>query len=192
MPIAGKLVNKVNPKGLLVFGLLIAAYSTFMMSQFNLYIDFNTVVWSRIVMGFGLGLVFIPLTNMTLSTIHKEEMGNATSVFNLLRNLGGSFGVATVTTLLARRAQFHQFRFSEYLNPFDPRYQFSMHKASGILQSKSIAVTEVSKNGMVYQQLMRESQMASYADAFYFSTIIMICIIPLILLLKRNNAKEAL
>ena len=187
MPTVGILITKVSPKILLAVGLIIAAYSTFIMSKFNLYVDLNTVVWSRVVMGVGLGLVFIPLTNMTLSTIRKEEMGNATSVFSLLRNLGGSFGVAFVTTLIARRQQFHQAILGEHLNVFDMKYQMSSYKAAEVLQAKSIAVNELSKNAVLYQKLLRESYMLSYVDAFYLSTVIMICIIPLIFLLKRSS-----
>ncbi len=91
MPLAGKLVNKINPKFILIAGLLITAYSVFVMSGFSLSIDFNSIGWARVIMGIGMGLVFIPLTGMAFGTIKKEEMGNATSAYNLLRNLGGSF-----------------------------------------------------------------------------------------------------
>ncbi|MDO9288365.1 MAG: DHA2 family efflux MFS transporter permease subunit, partial [Thermodesulfovibrionales bacterium] len=110
MPLAGKLITKVNPKALLAFGLIVSAYSTHLMSQFNLLADFNTIIWPRIVLGVGMGFLFIPLTTMTMSSVRKEDMANASGIYNLLRNLGGSFGVAFVTTMIARRAQFHQVR----------------------------------------------------------------------------------
>jgi MFS transporter, DHA2 family, multidrug resistance protein len=185
MPLAGKLITKVNPKSLLATGLLITAYSVFIMSRFNLYVDFDTVGLSRIVMGFGLGLVFVPLTSMAFNTISKEHMGNATSIFNLLRNIAGSFGVAIMTTLLARRAQFHQFRLTEQLNPFDYHYQIGMHKAAAVLGAKAAGVNNLAAHGVIYQQLMRQSTLFAFTDAFYLSTIIMLCVIPLVLLLKR-------
>jgi DHA2 family multidrug resistance protein len=191
MPTAGKLVTKINPKWVLVSGLFITVYSTFLMAGFNLSVNFDTVVWSRVVMGIGMGLVFIPLVSMTLSTIKKEEMGNATSVFNLLRNLGGSFGVAFVTTLLAQRSQFHQVRFGEHLNPFDARYQLGAHKAMALLQSKGAAAVELGKNGVIYQELIRQATMAAYVDAFYVSTLILLCILPLVVLLKRSRSADA-
>lgn len=191
MPITGKLITKVSPKIVLVAGLIVTAFSVFMMSQFNLYIDFYTITMPRIVMGIGLGLVFVPLVSMAFATIKKEEMGNATSIFSLLRNLGGSFGVAFVTTFLARRAQFHQFRFSEHLNPFDPRYQFSVNKAIEVLGSKTGGAGNLAANGMIYQRLMRESNYSSFVDAFYVSSIIMLCILPLVFLLKRPKHENA-
>ncbi len=184
MPMAGTLVTKVNPRGLLVFGILITGYSTYLMSQFNLQTSLDLVLWARIVMGFGMGFVFVPMVNMTLSTIRKEDMGNATSVFNLLRNLGGSIGVSFVTTLLSQRAQFHQFRFTEHLNPFDPRYQLGTYKAAAILQAKGVAATDASRNALIYQRLIRESNMLSFSDVFFFTTVVFFCILPLVILLK--------
>lgn len=191
MPIAGKLIQKLNPKIILATGLVITSYSVFIMSRFNLYIDFNTVALSRIIMGVGMGLVFVPLASMAFSTVKKEEMGNATSIFNLLRNIAGSFGVAIMTTILARRAQFHQFRFSEHLNPFDYHYQMGVYKVGNILAAKSGQVTASSANGVIYHQLLRQANLFSFTDAFYFSATILICIIPIVLLLKRPQHGEA-
>ncbi|HSB52065.1 MAG TPA: DHA2 family efflux MFS transporter permease subunit, partial [Dissulfurispiraceae bacterium] len=77
LPIAGRLVTKVNPKGLLSFGIVVNAYATYLMSNFSLDADFNTVIWPRIVLGIGMGFFFIPLTTLTMSSVKKEEMGNA-------------------------------------------------------------------------------------------------------------------
>ena len=191
MPIAGRLVAKINPKSVLFAGLLILAYSTLMMTHFNLYVDFNMISWSRAIMGVGMGLVFIPLTTMAFTTIKKEEMGNATSIFNLTRNLAGSFGVAFVTTLLARRAQFHQSRLIEHLNPFDIKYQMGMYKATAVLQAKAGASSHLLAQGLLYQQLARQSNLFSFTDAFHFSSVLLICVLPLVLLLKRPQHAEA-
>ncbi len=185
MPISGKLIQKINPKAVLATGLLITTYSIFVMSHFNAYIDFNTVAFSRIIMGFGMGMVFVPLTSLAFSTIKKEEMGNATSIFAVLRNIAGSFGIAIMTTLLARRAQFHQFRLSEQLNPFDQRYQVGLHKAMALLGYKTGSATVSGANGVIYQQLAKQANLFSFTDAFYFSTLLMVCIIPFVFLLKN-------
>ncbi|MDD5731122.1 MAG: EmrB/QacA family drug resistance transporter, partial [Candidatus Omnitrophica bacterium] len=175
----------INSKFILIAGLVITAYSVFMMSEFNLYVDYNAVAVTRLIMGLGMGLVFIPLTTMAFATIKKEEMGNATSIYNLVRNLAGSIGIAVMTTLLARRAQFHQFRFSERLNPFDARYQMGLEKATTVLQAKTGAADHMAAKGLIYQELMKQSTLFSFIDAFYFATAIMLCIIPLVFLLKK-------
>ncbi|MDD4899035.1 MAG: DHA2 family efflux MFS transporter permease subunit [Candidatus Omnitrophica bacterium] len=194
MPITGKLISKVSPKAVLAFGQLITAYSIFTMSKFNLYIDFYTVALSRILMGVGMAMVFVPLSSMAFSTIKKEEMGNATSIFSLLRNISGSFGVAIMTTLLARRAQFHQFRLNEALNPFDLNYQMGLYKSTGIIGAQTGVANGTAAKGLIYQQMLRQSVLFSFTDAFYFATLILLCIIPLIFLLKesRSGQREAM
>ena len=191
MPIVGKMVTKINPKWILAAGMVITAYSMHMMINFNLHVDFFSVAWPRVVMGIGLGMLFIPLMSMAFTTIHKEEMPNATSVFNLLRNLGGSIGVAFVTTVLSRRAQFHQFRFSEQLNPYDPGYQIALHNAMNALKMKLGAATDLSANGLIYRELMRHASLSSYNDAFYICAVLMICVLPLVYFLKKPVHPEA-
>ncbi len=121
MPIAGMLMRKgVSPRLLLALGLTTMAYALWLMSGFNLAADFSSISWPRIVQGFGIGLFFVPLAASTYVNIHREEMGNASGIFNLLRNLGGSFGVAASSTLLSQRSQFHQSFLVEHITPYNP------------------------------------------------------------------------
>lgn len=187
MPIVGKLVNRINPKILIAIGVVLTAGSTLAMSQFNLFADFMTVLWPRVFMGIGLAFIFIPLTTITLSTIRKEEMGNATSIFNLMRNLGGSVGVAFVATMLSRRAQFHQSRLVEHLTPFDMNYQWGSGQAARALQDKGLGTPLADQGGlwMVYERTIREAGMLSFNDVFYLLTLMLILTLPLIFFMKR-------
>lgn len=185
MPIVGRLVDKISPKYILFTGICVVFYSMILMMHFNQYVNFWIAAMPRFVMGFGLAMIFVPLTSMAFATIPKEEMGNATSIFSLLRNIAGSFGIAILTTILARRAQFHQFRYSEVLNPFSMRYQTAFSKAAHIVQIKLGAAVETASNGLIYQRLLQESNLFSFVDAYYISAVIMFCILPLVFLLKR-------
>lgn len=189
MPVAGRLVTKVNPKALLAFGIIVSAYSTYLMSRFNLLADFGTVIWPRVVLGVGMGFLFIPLTTLTMSGIRKEDMGNASAIYNLLRNLGGSFGVAFVTTILSRRAQMHQNYLGENLTPFDTNLQIASHQASQILQQRGIGqpVSEHGGLGLIYGKLIKEASMLSFNDAFHLLSVMMICILPLVLLMRKTK-----
>jgi DHA2 family multidrug resistance protein len=189
MLIAGKLVTKISPRAILAFGIALAAYSVHLMSQFNLLADFNTIVWPRVVMGVGLGFLFIPLTTLTLSSISKEEMGNATAIFNLLRNLGGSFGVAIATTFLARRAQFHQVHLVEHLNPFDRNFQLAVPQISQMLQDRGFVPLPQDQGsmGVIYTQLLRDASMLSFNDVYYLFSIMLFLILPLVLLMKKGR-----
>ena len=190
MPIAGKLVTKINPKAVLAFGIAVAGYSVHMMAQFNLQADFNTIFWPRVVMGIGMGFLFIPLTTMTMSSIRKEEMGNATAIFNLLRNLGGSFGVAFITTMLARRAQFHQVHLVEHLTPFDRNFQIALPNISQILQGRGFipSLSDQGSLGLIYGEVIKQASMLSFNDAFYLLSTMMMLILPLVLLMKKGEA----
>ncbi len=185
MPIAGKLVSKTNPKRILAVGIAICALSTYMMSQFNLTTDFWTFVWPRVVLGIGMGFTFIPLTTMTLSHIPKEHMTEATSLYNLLRNLGGSVGIAFTTTILSRRAQFHQTRLVEKLNPFDPAYQIHRGQISSFLAGHGLPPAGADK--LLYRELIRQSTTLSFTDAFLTICVLILCVLPLVLLMKRTE-----
>jgi DHA2 family multidrug resistance protein len=159
------------------------------MSNFNLAADFNTIIWPRLVLGVGMRFIFIPLTTMTMSGIKKEEMGNATGIYNLLRNLGGSFGVAFITTMIARRAQFHQTHLVEHLTPFDRSYQITSSQLAELLRQKGFdAVTSVQAGlSGIYGQLLRQASMLSFNDAFYLLSILMTCTFPLLILMRKRQ-----
>jgi DHA2 family multidrug resistance protein len=193
MPIAGRLVTKMNPKAILAFGIIVVAYSTYLMSQFNLLAYFNTIIWPRVVLGVGMGFLFIPLTTLTMSAIRKEDMGNASAIYNLLRNLGGSFGVAFVTTMLARRAQLHQVHLVEYLTPFDTSYQLTLSRAEQFLQHIGFDVSTAQQGSLsvIHGQLLRQASMLSFNDAFYILSLLLICTLPLLLLIRRSESAGA-
>ncbi|HMK48673.1 MAG TPA: DHA2 family efflux MFS transporter permease subunit [Thermodesulfovibrionales bacterium] len=187
LPIAGGLINKVNGKLLLGFGVAVNAYATYLMSNFTLNADFYSVIWPRIVLGVGMGFFFIPLTTLTMSGISKENMANASGIYNLLRNLGGSFGVAFVTTILSRRAQFHQAHLVEHLTPFDGSYKMFSEQASKVLHYKGMegVLSDQGGLGFVYRELLRQASMLSFNDAFHLVSILMICVLPFVMIMKR-------
>jgi DHA2 family multidrug resistance protein len=189
MLIAGKFITRINPKAILAFGLVVAAYGIHLMAQLNLFADFNTILWPRVVMSVGMGFLFIPLTTLTLSGIRKEEMGNATAIFNLLKNLGGSFGVAFVTTLLARGAQFHQFRLVDHLTPFDRNLQLAVPQISQTLQERGFtpSLSDQGAMGVIYRALLRQASMLSFNDVFSVLAMLMVLILPLILLMRQGK-----
>lgn len=188
MPIAGRLITKVHPKAVLITGLIIVAYSILLMSRFNLYADFASLAWPRVVLGVGMGFVFIPLTVLTMSSIPREETGNATAIYNLIRNLGGSFGVAFITTLQARRAQFHQTRLAENLTPFNLTLRQTVEGISTTLNPGAhSAAMDPHAAGLVYNQLLRQSSMLAFNDTFHLLFVFMLFLLPLALFMRRGH-----
>jgi DHA2 family multidrug resistance protein len=117
-------------------------------------------------------------------------MGNATGIFNLLRNLGGSFGVAIVTTMLARRAQFHQVHLIEHLAPFNRNFQLALPQISRILQGRGFIPSLQNQGswGLIYNQVLRQASMLSFNDVFYILSVMIVLILPLVLLMKKGEA----
>jgi DHA2 family multidrug resistance protein len=189
MPIVGKLIGKVNPKRFLVFGIFICALSTYMMSKFNLTTDFWTFVWPRVFLGFGMGMTFIPLTTLTLSHIPKEHMTEATSLYNLLRNLGGSVGIAFTTTMLSRRAQMHQSRLVEHLTPFDPSYVITKERIISVLSAKGLPAAGA--DGIMHGELVRQATTLAFTDAFLIICVLILSVLPLVLIMKWQKAPGA-
>jgi len=189
MPIVGKFIGKVNPKRFLITGITICSLSTYMMSNFTLQTDFWTFVWPRVALGFGMGMTFIPLTTLTLSHIPKEHMTEATSLYNLLRNLGGSVGIAFTTTMLSRRAQLHQTRLVEHLSPFDPAYQQAHAKIAAMLAAKGLPPEGA--DGILYRELVRQSMTLAFTDAFFAICLLILCMLPLVIVMQRASPAPA-
>src|SRR3989442_5043786 len=105
MPVVGMLVGKIDPRKLLGVGLLGGAMTLFALGSLNLQVGYWNIFWPQFFHGLSMGLIFVPLTTVTMSLIAREEMGNATSIFNLMRNFAGSVGIATIATMLSRNTQ---------------------------------------------------------------------------------------
>jgi len=189
MPIAGKLITKVNPKGLLGSGIAVTAFSIFMMSKFSMSADFDAIVWPRIIMGLGMGFLFIPLMTLTMSWVRKEDMGNAASIFNFNRMLGGSFGVAFASTILSRRVQVHHSHLAGNMSLLDRNFQIALPQVAQSLQEQGFApaLLDPGSLGTIYKGLVRQASMMAFNDTFYVLAVIMTCSIVLILLMRNSE-----
>lgn len=185
MPIVGKLVTRVNPKWILAVGIMICSGTTYAMSLFNIHTDFWTFVWPRVTLGIGMGCIFIPTTTLALSHIPRERMGDATSMYNMIRNLGGSMGIAFATSMAARRAQFHQARLVEHLTPFDPAYVMAKAKTGVVLGWKG--ASGIPADAGIFRQLMIQANMLGFNDAFTMVAAILFCVLGLVFLMERPD-----
>ena len=116
MPLVGTVMGRFDPRKVLAVGLVGASWTLYELSRLNLNAGYWDIFWPQFVQGAALAMLFVPLTTATMDPIPKEEMGNATSMFNLMRNLGGGFGIAAATTFLFRRQQFHTQRLGEHVS----------------------------------------------------------------------------
>ncbi|MDI6852662.1 MAG: DHA2 family efflux MFS transporter permease subunit [Deltaproteobacteria bacterium] len=193
MPIVGRLTGVIDSRWLIGAGLLINALAVYLMSQYNTQINFFWAYFPRFVQGFGLGTTFVSLTTLTMSRISQEKMGNATGIFNLMRNLGGSFGIATAATLLSRRAQFHQSHLVENLTPLSLPFQEWQHRMSNIFPQLGPHWSWwESREAMaaLYGEVQRQAQMLAFCDDYWFFTLMFFFLLPLVLLMRRLPRAE--
>lgn len=188
MPVVGRLTTVVDSRILVFVGLVINAFAVYLMGQYNTQINFTAAWWPRFIQGFGLGCTFVSLTTLTMSRISQVKMGNATGIFNLMRNLGGSFGIATATTLLTRRSQFHQSRLVEHLTPLSQPFLDWQHRLGQLLPSLGPNWhwwNAPQAMGGLYQEVQRQAQMLAFCDDYHFFTIVFLLLLPLVFLMRR-------
>ena len=189
MPLVGALLAKVEARWLVMAGLLVSAIGLFRMAAFNLQIDFRTAMEARIIQSAGLAFLFVPLNTMAFSSIARERANTATGLINLARNVGGSAGIATVTTMLARRAQFHQNVLVSHVAPGEGNYHAFLDHASRMFAAHGTGPVEAvhQSQGLLYRMLQREASMQAFIDAFYVLGIIFLAIIPVMLILRPTS-----
>lgn len=185
-PPAGILTSKGHARKLIVIGLALCAMTMWQLSALNLNAGYWDVVWPQVLQGVGMSCLFIPNMATAVSRIQKHKMGNATSVFNLMRNIGGSFGIAMMTTFLVRRQQVHQARLVENVSPYDPQTWQTLQSAKAWFMSRGDdAFTAAQRaHGAIYGMVQRHAMMLSFVEAFRIMAIVFILMIPAVLILR--------
>jgi DHA2 family multidrug resistance protein len=187
MPVVGVLVSRVNTKYLIAFGCTISALSLFVMAGWDLQIDYSHAVRARMMQSFGLAFLFIPINVSAFAFVPKEKTNMGTGIINLARNIGASVGIATVTTLLQRRTQFHQAQLMEHVNTFSQAFQSKLHAMTVAFSSGGTSGPGAASQayGMIYGNVQRQAAMLAFVDNFYMLGIVFFLVIPILWMLKR-------
>src|SRR6188508_391411 len=131
MPITGLMTGRFDPRKLLTIGLLTGGFTLIWLSQLNLQAGYWDIFWPQLIQGVGMALLFVPLTTVAMDPIPREKMGNATSLFNLMRNIGGSIGIATTGTMLARDSRATYVTLGANVSAYDPASQTMLRQLQG-------------------------------------------------------------
>ncbi|MBV8205788.1 MAG: DHA2 family efflux MFS transporter permease subunit [Acidobacteria bacterium] len=186
MPAVGILMGKIEPRKLLGAGIITAAASLFWLGSLNLQIGYWNIFWPQLLQGCAMGLLFVPLTTVTNDPIPNEKMGNATSIFNLMRNVGASVGIATVTTMIARHQQVHVNILGAHVSSYDPRAQQALAGAISMFlrQGSPPALAQQQAYAAIYGSVQQQASMLSFLDVFQTLGALFLLMLPLILLMK--------
>jgi DHA2 family multidrug resistance protein len=188
---ASGMVTRVDQRLMLAFGCLLNALSLYMMTSLTLGMDYWTLALPRFIQGFALGFIFVPLSTLTLATIRRDKLVNATAAYNVLRNVGGSVGIALVTTLLAQRSQFHQATLVSHVTVWDHETRARLlHWASLFSSQGSDSFTaERRAVAMLYRETIAQAQLLAYVDDFWLLALLFAAV-PLFLPLMRRVRAE--
>ncbi|HJT69650.1 MAG TPA: DHA2 family efflux MFS transporter permease subunit [Terriglobales bacterium] len=187
MPVVGILTGKADPRKLLAVGLTATAGAMFAVSVFSLDVGFWNFWWPLMLQGAGLGLIFVPLTTVTNDPIPLARMGNATSVFNVMRNIGASVGISTVETLQFRHMQAHIQYLGQHVNTTSATTQRTLEGLRQMFMAKGAdpATAEHQALGAIWGMVQRQASMLSYNDVFRFLGGMFLIMLPLIFLMEK-------
>ena len=192
MPMIGMLIGRIDARKMVATGLFVGGLTLIWLGQLNLSAGYWDFFWPQFVQGFALSMLFVPLTTISMDPIPRERMGNATSLFNLMRNIGGSVGIAVTGTMLARNQQVHFATLGTNVDPYNPASQAMLERLrSGFLASGADPVTASERalaamSGLVH----RQAAIVSFVEIFRLLGIMFLLLIPLVMLMKRPTSRS--
>lgn len=179
MLLAGRLIKRIDARLILLSGFTISALSLWQMMQYTMVLSVPDIVWPGIIQGFGLGLVFVPLSTLTFSTLEPSLRADGTAIYSLMRNIGSSIGISVVQTLMTRGVQISHADLASNVNVFNPAVQ-------PILASGSLA--EIAK---LDAAITGQASMIAYLNDFKLMFIATLIVIPLLLLIRPSRHEES-
>jgi MFS transporter, DHA2 family, multidrug resistance protein len=187
MPLAGALVSRVQGRYLVAGGFMAFGLASFALSRLSLDLTPGLLAVPLFFSGVAIGFMFVPLNTLALGAFKAEQIGNASGIFNLMRNVGGSLGISLVTTLVARSAQAQQVFLAARLTPYDAAVRSML--ASAAAASASPAAAQQTALGRMYQELVGQSNLLAYLENFRWFALLCVLCLAVALLLRKSQAR---
>jgi len=192
-PIAGIVSDKANPKIPAIVGLIILALSFFLNYYLSLFSEHPQIMLPLYLRGLGMGMMFAPLSTLALVEIPRPKMAQASGMFNVIRQIGGSFGVAIFGALLTQRQLFHATMYGQALDTSSPAFKNAILHLQGFAQHAigGTSAESISRaQALIVTHLMQQSFVAAIADDFLISGIVTIaCILPILVLRTKKSGR---
>ena len=187
MLVVGRLAAKVQPKFLIVAGAVIAAISMYEMTNVYGGLGFWYMAGSRMLLGVGLPLIFVPIMTASYDGIPQSKTDQASALINAARNTGGSIGISIVSNVLAHREQFHQSRLVESVLPSSIQYQDTLHQVTDYFAAQGSSLLHAHQQAIQWigQQVQAQASFLAYMDAFWVLMLISLAAVPLALNLRK-------
>ena len=187
MPLVGVMIGKFDPRKMVIGGLAIAGGTLFMLSGINLNAGYWDIFWPQFIQGMSMGLLFVPLSTISMNYIPREKMGNATSLFSLMRNLGAGVGIAAVATMVSRKTTAHAAILSEQVHPYSDaaRQTFEAARSMFMAQGSSFSVATQQAYASISGMIHRQAAMIAFIDVIQLLGLVFLAVIPLVFIMKR-------
>jgi DHA2 family multidrug resistance protein len=189
MPVAGMLVSRVDPRGLMAFGFACTSAALFYMTtHMTLGMDFTTAALLRTLQAFGLPFIFIPSNTLAYVGVPQEKNNQVSSMNTFIRNVGGSIGIALITTFVSRQTQKHQAFLSSHTSESNSRLHSMLQGLTQAMVQRGFDPVTASRHAWARMQAMVQAQAAilAYVDVVAILALVVLCLVPLPFLMKRG------
>jgi MFS transporter, DHA2 family, multidrug resistance protein len=192
MPVVGMLMNRIDPRKMLGLGFLLNAVTLYWMGWLNLQAGFWDIFWPQFVQGIGMGLLFVPLTTVAMDRITPKDMGHATSLFNLLRNIGGAAGIAVIQTVLARDRQEHVNVLGTHVSSYSASTQlmFQNLRAAFVARGADLSTATERAYAALFGTVQQQAAMMAFIDGFKMLALVFVVMLPLVFLMRKPRHHE--
>ncbi len=187
LPFVGMLLAKVEARWLIGLGLAITSLALIHMTTFDIYIDYRYAMIARVFQAAGLAFLFVPINTAAYAFVPPHKNNAASGLINLARNVGGSVGISLVTTILDRRAQFHQVRLVENTTPLNPRFNQALTSAQHVFTQHGNGAGGNGPYALLFRNVQRQAETLAYIDCFWLLGIAFACMIPLIFVMRKQK-----
>jgi DHA2 family multidrug resistance protein len=190
MPVVGRLYRHLDARVLVIFGILVTAWSYYDLARLSLDAGFWKLVPTLLIMGVGMPFMFVTMTTLSLSTIERADMTDASSLYTLARRVGGNIGYALVATLVARGQQIHRVQLAAQVTPYNPNLADFQHRAAALLSHAGLNPSALHHAGQALLNLLinRQAAMMAYNDVSWILGLLFLATIPMALLLPSRQS----
>lgn len=185
----GLFAQKIDDRFLVALGLCLLGGSSLMFGFSNLQISMINIVVPNFIFGMGMGFCMIALSTISVATLDNTKMTNAAGIQALLKNIGGAVGMSIISTFLSRFSQMHQYNMVGYLNPLNPVFQYKVKvMTAALVKYTALPVAQYKANYLMYVELLRQSTLWAFMDAFRVFGLLCFLIIPLLFFMKASDS----
>ncbi|HZU28205.1 MAG TPA: DHA2 family efflux MFS transporter permease subunit [Bryobacteraceae bacterium] len=190
MPVIGALTARIDNRWFIATGFGMFGLMSLWFGHLNLGMSEWTLTWPIILSGVASGMVFVPLSTTSVATLTNQQMGNASGLYNLMRNVGGSVGISLVNTMIARHTQIRTSELSQNITPLNTRFESLLHGLQALAGSTAAGLSPQRALAMVQQMVDQQAAMLAYVDDFRWLALACFLCVPVVFLLRGARARK--